>query len=79
MAEKKKYYVDFSGYCIIEAENEDEAERLFWTGLRPPCEAGDDDVYDIDCIEEVPATYETPFNIKKVSKELAQTLLDPSI
>ena len=79
MAEKKKYYVDFSGYCVIEAENEDEAERLFWTGLRPPCEAGKDDVYDIDYIEEVPPAGELPFSIKKISKELAQTLLDLNI
>jgi hypothetical protein len=68
---KKKYYVDFSGYCVIEAENEDEVERLFWTGLRPPCEAGKDDVYDIDGIEEVHAAGDLPFNIKKISKEIA--------
>lgn len=26
----KKFYVDFSGYCEIEAENEDEALDKFW-------------------------------------------------
>lgn len=25
-----KWYIDFNGYCEIEAENKEEAEREFW-------------------------------------------------
>ena len=25
-----KWYIDFDGYCEIEAENEEEAEQEFW-------------------------------------------------
>lgn len=27
-----KFWIDFEGYCSIEAENADEAERIFWEG-----------------------------------------------
>jgi len=46
-----RFYIDFSGYCMVEAESAEEAEQKFWDGLRPPCEDGFDDVYDIECIE----------------------------
>ena len=49
-----KWYIDFSGYCMIEAETAEEAETKFWKGLRPPCEEAFDDVWDIDGIEERP-------------------------
>lgn len=48
-----KYYIDFSGYCTIEADSADEAEAKFWKGLRPPTEDCFDDVWDIDGIEMV--------------------------
>lgn len=25
-----KFYIDFTGYCEIEAENEEEAQQQFW-------------------------------------------------
>lgn len=40
-----KYYVDFQGYCSIEANSADEAERKFWAG------EGFDHVVEIDGIE----------------------------
>lgn len=30
MDEKKKFYIDFSGYLSVEAKNVEEAEELFW-------------------------------------------------
>lgn len=46
-----KWYVDFTGYCEIEAETAEEAETKFWKGVRPPCEEAFNDVWDIDNIE----------------------------
>ena len=52
----KKYWVDFSGYLCVNAENEDEAERKFWRFINEGIDLshGDlfDDVWDIDLIEE---------------------------
>ena len=51
----KKYWIDFSGYLCVEAENEDEAERLFWAKfVKNVNEPFFDDVWDIDNIEERP-------------------------
>ena len=46
-----KWYIDFSGYCMIEAETAEEAERKFWEGLQSPSKEAFDDVWDIDSIE----------------------------
>lgn len=46
-----KWYIDFSGYCEIEANSAEEAEAKFWKGLRTPCEDAFNDVWDIDSIE----------------------------
>lgn len=48
----KEFYIDFKGYCCIEAENEEEAEEKFWKGLQPPSKDTWDDVYDIEGISE---------------------------
>ena len=35
----ENYVIDFSGYCLIEADSEEEAEEKFWelrAGLRGP-------------------------------------------
>ena len=51
----KKYWIDFSGYVCIEAENEDKAERFFYNWFAR--ELGDpfsDEVWNIDGIEERP-------------------------
>ena len=47
-----KWYIDFSGYCEIEADSAEEAERKFWAGLQSPSKEAFNDVYDIDGIEE---------------------------
>lgn len=49
----KVFYIDFSGYCKIEAESIEEAEELFWKKLQPPSEDAYDDVYNVDGVEEV--------------------------
>lgn len=46
-----KFFIDFSGYCEIEANSKEEAEAKFWEGLQPPTAEGFNDVYDIDGIE----------------------------
>lgn len=48
-----KFYIDFSGYCVIEAETAEDAENKFWKGLRSPSADAYDDIYDIDGIEEI--------------------------
>ena len=45
----KKFYVDFDGYCIVEAETVEEAEQKFWHNLPT---VGSDDVWNLDGIEE---------------------------
>lgn len=45
----KKFYVAFSGYCEVEAENDVEAERIFREQLPA---FGENDVWDIDEVEE---------------------------
>lgn len=46
-----KFFIDFSGYCVIEANSEEEAETKFWEERQPPTKEGYNEVYDIDCIE----------------------------
>ena len=48
----KEFYIDFEGYCTIEAESIEEAEAKFWNGLVAPSKDTYDDVYDIVRIEE---------------------------
>lgn len=47
----KTWYVDFSGYCEIEAENEFEAEEKFWNFINSD-KALPQNIYDFDGIEE---------------------------
>lgn len=47
-----KFWVDFSGYCVIDANSREEAEDKFCKGLQPPSKEAYDDVYDIVCVEE---------------------------
>ena len=48
-----KYYIDFSGYCEVEANSPEEAEEKFWNTIQRPCTACENDVYDIEGIEPV--------------------------
>lgn len=54
----KEFWIDFSGYLKVEAENADEAERKFWHAVNTKCpfltwNGFSDDVWDLDAIEEV--------------------------
>jgi len=54
----KEFYIDFSGYLKVEAENADEAERKFWNAVNTKCpflakDGFSDDVWDLDATEEV--------------------------
>ena len=46
-----KYYIDFSGWCTVEANSKEEAEQKFWDGLQSPTKNAFDDYYDIEGIE----------------------------
>ena len=46
-----KFYIDFSGWCTVEAESKQEAEEKFWEGLQVPTKYAFDDYYDIEDIE----------------------------
>lgn len=53
----KEFWIDFSGYVTIEAENADEAERRFWDAIRIKCPFFTEDgfgmnVWDVDNIQE---------------------------
>lgn len=47
-----KWYIDFDGYCEIEAENEEEAEQEFWR-LVSEDKPLPSIVLDIDGIEKI--------------------------
>ena len=54
----KKFWIDFSGYVVVEAENADEAERRFWHAVHTKCpflswNGFSDDVWDVDATTEV--------------------------
>lgn len=51
---KKQYWVDFSGYACVEAENADEADAIMWAAIHQAFDGKTvfDDVWDIDGIEE---------------------------
>lgn len=54
----KEFWIDFSGYLKVKAENADEAERKFWDAVNNNCpfsiyQGFSDDVWDLDAIEEV--------------------------
>lgn len=61
----KKFWIDFSGYLCVEAENEAEAEEKFWELIHNRMDLTSpfsDDVWDIDTIEErdEPSAFITP-------------------
>ncbi len=47
-----KWFIDFSGYCEIEADSIEEASDKFWAGLQPPSEEAFNSFCKIDGIEE---------------------------
>ena len=48
----KTFYIDFEGYCAIEAETVEEAKVKFWKNLQRPSAVCFDDVYEIIGVEE---------------------------
>lgn len=46
-----KFYIDFIGYCEIEAETREEAKEKFWETLVDPCTACTNATYEIDFVE----------------------------
>lgn len=54
----KEFWIDFSGYLKVEADNADEAERKFWHAINTKCpflgkDGFSDDVWDVDATQEV--------------------------
>lgn len=51
-----KFWVDFSGYACVEAENTEDAEQKMWSAIHNAFDSKEifDDVWDIDGIEERP-------------------------
>lgn len=54
----KEFWIDFSGYLKVEADNADEAERKFWHAVNTKClfldkDGFSDDVWDVDATQEV--------------------------
>ena len=50
--EKKEFYINFSGYCVIKATSKEKAERIFWAGLQSPSKNTYKNIYNIDLIEK---------------------------
>lgn len=50
------FYIDFSGFCVIDAETKEEAEEKFWKGLQTPSTEAYGEFYEIDGIEEHDST-----------------------
>lgn len=50
----KKFWVDFSGYACVEAENAEQADAIMWAAIHNAFNGREvfDDVWDIDGIEE---------------------------
>ena len=54
----KEFWIDFSGYLKVEAENADEAERKFWHAINTQCgfcgrNEFSEIVWDLDATQEV--------------------------
>lgn len=51
---KQKFYIEFNGFCTIEAESQREAENKFWDNINTIAFKDiHDDVYGIKVIEEI--------------------------
>ena len=47
-----KFWIDFEGYCSIEAETEEEAKEKFWEEIYPHSSEIKDEHYELNAIEE---------------------------
>lgn len=46
-----KFWIDFSGYCMVEAPNKEQAENIFWENITPNTNALCDINYQVDTVE----------------------------
>lgn len=69
----KEYWLDFSGYMKVRAENEIEAEQKFWDFINNYLQLShtdfSDDVWDLDGIEEVYNEEEEASGVKDATSE----------
>lgn len=35
----REWLIDFSGYCVVQAENKEQAEWDFYENINPPCDS----------------------------------------
>lgn len=56
---EKKFWIDFSGYLVINAEDEKDAQGKFWDWVNSISASKDfsDDVWDIEHVEQVEEFY----------------------
>ena len=47
-----KFWIDFQGYCCVDANSKEEAEEKFWDDILPPDNSLYDINYQIDTIEK---------------------------
>lgn len=47
-----KFWIDFSGYCCVEANSKEEAEEIFWDNITPSDNPLYDINYQVDTVEK---------------------------
>lgn len=48
-----KFWIDFKGYCLVEASDKEQAENEFFEHIYPDIEGPIcNEVYEIECIEK---------------------------
>lgn len=47
-----KYWIDFQGYCAVDANSWEEAENLFYGHINPANDIIYDEVYEVQGIEQ---------------------------
>lgn len=46
-----RFWIDFQGYCCVDAETKEQAEEIFWENITPDANALYDINYQVDTIE----------------------------
>ncbi len=47
-----KFWIDFQGYCCVDANSKEEAEEIFWDNILPLCNPLYDINYQVDTVEK---------------------------
>lgn len=47
-----KFWIDFQGYCCVDANSKEEAEEIFWDNILPSCNPLYDINYQVNTIEK---------------------------